>query len=427
MLGFMDRVEVDLIVNGAGQGGLATDIVSGRFTLEQRVGFDAGVLRPVIQTDGNRYCRIKTGHTVRNRKGSQDFVVNRAEGEQVPESKYIPLATLISNGTVPATFNAASLTHDTWQRIDKAVLRASRTRLSAWNDLMAANTFGGFDGMSVTGLIKDTMTDPGDAKIDMDGVADDLNDHPLFTPDILPLPIIHAGAAISMRRLAQSRNQGIPLDTTLIESSGRRVAETLEKMTIGTLDLSGNTIGSSTDFTNRGIYGFRTQPDRITKTDLTTPIGWTEGSSAQTLVNEILEMIELARAQNFFGPFVLYYSTHFDQFMSHDYFTLATSGASAPTMTVMQRIEQIRKIQRVAPLDLFSPATPELLLVQMTSDTVRAVNGMDFTTVQWSTDGGAQNLLRVMGIKVPDLRSQYVGQSTTATDRVCGIVHATIA
>lgn len=419
MPGFIDQAEIDLIVNGQGQGELAQNVASGRFTLEPKVGFDAGILRPVIQTDGHKYCKIKTGRFVVNKKGAVSYNENRPEGSQVPESRYIPLGTLINNGTVPFTYNASSLMHDTWQMIDRAVLRASRDRLAAWNDLMGANSFGGFDGMSITGLIKDTMTDPGDAKVDMDTLSDDFNDHPLFTPDILPLPIIHAGSSVSERRLAQSRNGGVPLDTTLIESSGRRCSETLEKMTIGMTDLSTLTIGSSTDFTRRGIYGFRTQPDRITKTDITA-----SGSFVpSTFVNEIIAMIELARAQKFFGPFVLYYSTSWDQFLARDYYAQVTAaGIINPTQTVLQRVEQIKKIQSVRSLDMFT-STDELLLVQMTSETVRAVNGMEFTTVQWTKDGGAQTMLRVMGIKVPDLRAQYVGQSTTT--RKCGIVHGT--
>lgn len=420
---FVDRAQVDLITNGVGRGDIAEGITSGRFTVENRVGFDAGLLRPVIQTDGKVYCKIKTGQKVRNKRGTTSFVENKAEGSQVAESRYIPVQTLVNRGMVPFTFNSTALPTDTWQMIDRAVLRASRDRLNAWNDLAAANTFGGFDGMAITGLIRDTMTDPGDAVIDLDTLSDDLNDAPLFTPDILPLPIIHAGATISQRRLAQSRNSGIPLDTTMIESSGRRVAETLEKMTIGTLDLKDFVIGDDTEFTNNGIYGYRTHPNRITKTDITTSASFVPS----TFLADVLAMIELARAQKFFGPFVLYYSTTWDQFLSRDYIFQSTAvGITDVSRTVLQRIEQIPKIARVASLDLFTSAN-ELLLVQLTSETVRAVNGMEFTTVQWIENGGAINNLRVLGIKVPDIRSQYVGQSTTAADRKAAVVHGTIA
>ncbi len=425
MSGFIDQAQVDLIVNGQGRGEIAQGITGGQFTLEHRVGFDPGILRPVIQNDGNRYCLIKTGRTVANKPGEAGYVANKKNGEQVPESRYIPLQTLINNGTIPFTFNTSALEHDTWQRIDRAVIRASRNRLNAWNDLAAANTYGGFDGMSITGLIKDTMTDPGSAKVDMETLSDDFSDHPLFTPDILPLPIIHAGASISQRRLAQSRNGGLPLDTTLIEAAGRRCSETLEKMTIGIEDFSTLTIGATEvpAFSNTGIYGFLTHPDNMGS------IPTAPGSfDPATLLSDVLAMIELMRAQNFFGPFVLYYGTAWDQHMSKDYYvsieTANGTGMAAPTQTMLQRLNQIQSISRIAMLDNLTGSTynDRLILVQMTSETVRAVNGMEFTTVQWTKDGGSQTMLRVLGIKVPDLRSQFVGTSTTVADRVCAVV-----
>ena len=425
MSGFIDQVEVDFIVNGAGQGEVARGVTGGQFTLEDRVGFDPGILRPIIQNDGNKYCLIKTGRMIANKPDSPGYVANKKNGEQVPESRYIPLRTLINNGTVPFTFNTQSLAHDTWQRIDRAVIRASRNRLNAWNDVAAAETFGGFDGMSITALIRDTMTDPGSAKVDMDTLSDDFNDHPLFTPDILPLPIIHSGATISQRRLAQSRNSGMPLDTVLIEAAGRRVAETLEKMTIGIEDFSGLKMGQAEvpAFTNKGIYGFLTHPDNMGS------IPTAPGSFvAATLLSDVLAMVELARAQNFYGPFVLYYGTAWDQHMSKDYTVqIATANGTAlaaPHQTMLQRLNQIQSISRIAMLDNLTGTdyNDRLILVQMTSETVRAVVGMEFTTVQWTKDGGAQTNLRVLGIKVPDLRSQYVGTSTTESDRVCAVV-----
>jgi len=409
MAGFVDLVEVDLIVNGRPEGRVATSMMNGQYETEARVGFDYGLLRPVVEGDGKKYLIVNTG-----RKDKEGKVVR----------KHVPLQTFINNGMVPFTFNASALPYQAWQRIDAAVLKASRDRLNAWNDLAAANTYGGFDGMAITGLLKDTMTDFGDAKVDMETLTDDMSDSGLYQPDILPLPIIHAGVVLPQRRLATSRNAGTPLDTTSIEQCGTRCSETLEKMTIGITDFSGVKIAQSQQvasadvFTNQGIYGFRTQGDRITKTDVTASASFV----AETFLNEVLAMIELARAQKIHGPFVLYYSTAWDQYLDRDYFVYKTSGGAAPSQTVRQRVTQIEKIQRVAMLDMFT-SSDELLLVQMTSETVRAVNGMEFVTVQWTEDGGAKIMLRVMGIKVPDLRSQYVGTSTSS--RKCGIVHGT--
>lgn len=401
MYGFTDRVEVDFVTNGRATGGPLAERMN-------QVSFDPGLLRPMVMDDGQKYCWVQNGRTKKNENGVM-----------VPDRDPVPLNRLIGNGMVPAVFNSSALPYHTWQRIDAAVVKASRDRLNAWNDLAAANTYGGFNGMAVTGIIKDTMTDSGDAKVSMDKLDNDLNDSPLFTPDILPLPIIHAGAEIGPRMLAMSRNSGMPLDTTVFEQCGRRCAETLEKMTIGVTDFSTLVIGASADFTNRGIYGFRTQPDRITKTDVT-GVG---SFVPSTFLADVIAMKELARAQRFYGPFVLYYSTNWDQYLARDYYTQVTAaGVVAATQTVMQRIQQIAGITRVAMLDYFT-STSELLLVQMSADTVRAVDGMDWTPIQYEKPGGTGVVYRVMGIKVPDLRSQYVGTSTTS--RKCGIVHGT--
>ena len=82
----------------------------------------------------------------------------------------------------------------------------------------------------------------------------------------------------------------------------------------------------------------------------------------------------------------------------------------------------IEGVTAVKQLD-FLTSTDVMILVQMTGDTVRAVNGMDIRTVQWPEKGGLQINFKVMACHVPDIRSQYVGTSTTS--RKAGVVHIT--
>ena len=398
---FIDTPTVDFLTNQGAEGPMAERL--------NQVNFDPGLMRPWIAPDGQRYCDVRTNRMVTNK-----------EGKEEPEIDVVPLQTLVNNGTVPHTYNTTALQKDVWERIDRSVLRASRDRLRAFADLRAAETYGGFNGMAITSLIRDTMTDPGEAKIDMDGISEPLGDRPLFTPDIIPLPVTHCGFYVSQRVLAQSRNSGTPIDTTMAEACGRRVAETIEKMTIGTLDLSSMVMGSSNTYANRGIYGFITQPDRITKTDITASGSFV----AETFVDEVLVMRDLAYAQKFYGPFILYTSTNWDQFLDRDYWVFESQGGAAPTRTVRDRVKRIEGIMDIRRLD-FLTDSDVLILVQMTSDTVRAINGMEVTTVQWDTRGGLQSNFQVMAIQVPDLRSKYIGTSVDADARVCGIVHGT--
>ena len=61
----------------------------------------------------------------------------------------------------------------------------------------------------------------------------------------------------------------------------------------------------------------------------------------------------------------------------------------------------------------------EVIMVQMTPDVIRAVIGMDMTTVRWETIGGMQLNFKVMAIHVPQVRADFLGQS--------GVAHGSVA
>ena len=110
-------------------------------------------------------------------------------------------------------------------------------------------------------------------------------------------------------------------------------------------------------------------------------------------------------------------SDHWDMYLDDDYVTgTAANGLTSPTSTLRRRIEAIEGIQGVRRLD-FLTTDYEFILVQMTSDVARAINGMGITTVQWESQGGMRRNFKVMAIQVPQLRADYNDN--------CGICHAT--
>lgn len=390
----------DFVLNGVSHGDVAQQLAGCRF--------DPGMLRPYFDEKGRKCVTINTGETKYNHE------TNQIE----PVRKKALISDLQARGINSPVFNVTSLRKDEWLMLDRVIQKAARQRLLAWSDLAAANTFGGFNGMSKMVLEHEVMTDPGEAIVDMDGITEGRTDEPRFTLEGLPLPITHSDFWFSSRRLAVSRNSGTPLDSTMGEAAGRRVAEMIEKVTIGTE--TGVTYGSSSDYGGTSkVYGYRNHPNVITKSDLTASASFVPG----TFVNEVLAMKELARAQNFFGPFVLYYSTSWDQYLDRDYVVgTAAQGYTTANRTVRQRVEMINGISKVQMLDFYT-STDELLLVQMTPDVARAVNGMDITTVQWESVGGMRLNFKVMAIMVPQIRYRFVGQSTST--KATGIVYGT--
>jgi len=346
---------LDFILNGQGSGEVADRLLEN--------GGDPCVLRPWRGKDKRHY--------VVNRVGTDD------EGKAIYK--------------VFLTNTPATLRKDEWIRFDDVVVRTARAELRLWNDLNAAGlTYGGFDGMGVTVIQHQSMTDAGSADLSMDGMRRAQRDRPHFDLVNLPLPIAHADFGFPTREILTSRNRGTPLDDTMVEQSTRKVSEIIERLTIGsypTYSYGGGT-----------IYGLINHPQRITKT-LTAPTtgGWTP----QKTVGEVLDMIQKLQDKFFNGPYGLYYSSNWTQYMDNDY-QVYYSGE-----TLRTRLAKIDGIQFIRKLDYLptTGATFRIVIVQLTSTVIQAVTGMRLTTLQWDSHGGMYKNFKVMGIMVPRLKA----------------------
>lgn len=385
---------VDYVMNGQGFGEVGSQLAGCHF--------DSNLLRPFIDNRGQKCVTINTGRTKYNEKTGRD--------EPVFEKALIK--DVVANGIQSPVFNATSLRKEEWLMLDRQVLKVARARLRAWSDLAAANSFS-VPGMSKMVLEHETMTDPGEAMVDMDGMTMGRTDSPIYQLQGLPLPITHSDFWFSSRRLAVSRNSGTPLDSTMAEVAGRRVAEMIERTLIGTTTGVTYGGGSSTPTYGRAstVFGYTNFTARLTKTGLTVPTG----SNGTTTVSQVLAALDQLKAANMFGPYMIYTSNDWDQFMDGDYIS---SGGNNPNQTLRDRLRKIQDVQDVRRLDFWTPSTPyQMIIVQMTPEVARAVNGMDITTVQWESKGGMQLNFKVMGIMVPQLRADANGN--------CGILHFT--
>lgn len=397
------------VQNGRGNGMVGETLNSLRY--------DPGLMQPYFNNHGERAVTVNTGRKLQDPKTKEFF----------NERKEVLVSNLMSQGIYSPVFNATSLRKEQWIQLDDAVLRAARQRLRAWADLSAKNSFGGFNAMAKETLEHETMSDPGEAMVDMDGLSEGRTDNPVFNLQGTPLPITHSDFYFSARKLAQSRNSGTPLETVQAEAAGRRVAEMIERTLIGTVtgylgrdsDHGYGTGGSGGTAGTRynQVYGYLNYPDRLTKTDLTDP---TDGDwTPETTLNEVIAMRQQLIDGRFYGPFMVYTSTDWDRYLDGDYYVVETSGAVAPTQTLRERLKKLDGIEDIRRLD-FLDATDNpftMIMVQMTPDVCQAVNGMDITTVQWESVGGMRLNFKVMSIQVPRLRSDYYGR--------CGILHAT--
>lgn len=390
------------------------------------VRFDPGLLRPYTE-NGEIWVDVTHGYeAATNEDGSPALNHNGMpvmrpiiEPQLVRERQARGLP--VCNGMY--VNNATTLRKDQWIMIDSLVRESIQARLRAYADLRAANTMGGFDGMATTILERELATDPGEAFADMDGLSEGRNFAHKFALQGLPLPITHSDFFIPSRFLAQSRAKGgPPADTMRIRAASRRCAELVEKTTIGVV--TGPTYGLSTDYLQTSkVYGYLNHPARTTKTDMTTPTG----ANPDVILTDLLQARELMYAKNIYGPFVWYHSTDYDQYLDNDYWAGdEADGPVAPSRTLRQRILQIEGISAVRRLDYLPsdthPFTSVLVDMSRDNDYVQAINGLEFTTVQWESKGGMQLNFKVMGIQVPYIKSAFLSGTTTETT---GIVHCT--
>lgn len=387
---------IDYVLNGQGFGvaGAALNVTN-RFTGR----FDPGLLRPFIETDpaspdrGRPCAEIQVGMTY-----------NAQTGRPEPKRKKYRIDYLQAQGVNSPVFNATTLTRDDWIEIDRAVERATRQRLTAYADLLAASRRGGFDAWAKMTLEYSAATDAGEAVKDMDATAPGRDDTPLSIIRSIPLPVIHSDFSFPQRLIDQSRAGGMPLDTEMVEQGTRRMWELVERTLIGTE--AGVTYGtrSTGPFPHTGTsteYGYTTFPYRVTKTDLTTPVG----TNPEAVVQDVMEMIETMYANGFFGPFVLYHSTAYSIWLNSDYFR---SGSTSAVRTVRERLMEVDGISDIRRLDYLTSGY-QLLLIDLNRGSFQAIDGMQPRTVQWNERGGMIQKFMTMMIQTQLLRAPYNG------------------
>lgn len=355
---------MDYILNGQGFGQVADRLIAANM--------DTNVLRPWLDKYGRSCVDVFDGY----------------DSNGKPKVK-----TMITNA--PAT-----LTKEAWQLLDETIIKVARQQLRVWGDVVGLGlTFNVPNGMGTTVLQHQTMTDSGEAAISMDGLRETNRDRVTYDLKNIPLPIIHSDFSFGLREILVSRSGG-GIDTTQAEQAARKCWEQVEKLIIGTA--SSYTYGGGT------IYGMTNLPQRLTSTmTLPTDPSW----SPQLFIEEFNGMIQDLEDLNFHGPYGVWYSNGWSQYMNGDYSATYKGG------TLRNRAAETDNVQFWRKADYLPNF--QIVISQLTSDVIQAVTGMEFRTLQWDTHGGLQKNFKIMGIKVPRLRY--------TSDNVTGLLHAVAA
>lgn len=342
---------------------------------EKLATYGVGGLRPFIGKDGNPYMTVYNGGNAKSPSSYKTIQVN-----------------------------SGTLRKDEWMHLDNAVLNVAKENLNGFQDIINRGlTVPLGDAMGTT--IFETTKRKGDLKADIsiDGRSKAQNNRPVYEPDFLPIPMIHADYQIGTRALNSSRKGGSPLDTVGAEDAARAVMTLREDMLFGTKKFK---FGGGT------IYSFLNHPNRLGNTGGTLMDWSLVGTTGDDIVNDVNAVMKSALlANNYGGPYVLYVPASIETKLDNDYSSAKGSN------TIRDRILKINNIVDVVTVD----ALPDenILLVQITSNVVRIVQGMGLTNIEWKSGDGFINYYKAMAIEVPQVRSDAKNQS--------GVYHGTFA
>jgi uncharacterized linocin/CFP29 family protein len=280
----------------------------------------------------------------------------------------------------------ATLRKDEWKQYDTAVLKIATERLVGVKYLMSKGLTYRTNGLGKTVLEYEDASDMEAAQVSMDGVTRGRSDRVEFDMNYLPLPITHSNFQLSIRTLNASRTTGESLDTTMAEMAARKVAEKTEEMLFtGQSDLL---------YASGGIYGLTTVSTRNTGS-LTA--NWDDSAaSGSTVLADVLAMKQASLDDKHYGPFVLFVPGNFETALDDEF--KANSDKSIRT-----RLSEIGSISDIIVADKLTD--DNVVLCELQPETIRMVEGLPLTTVEWQTHGDMLFHFKVMQILVPQPRA----------------------
>ena len=357
---------VDYILNGQASGGVASTLIQN--------GGDPRSLRPFIGRDGRTWLSVADGIDDKGKVKLKNVLARNANG---------------------------TLKYDEWKLIDQIVTKAAKAPLRVVGDVRSAGlNYNLPNGMAHTFLQYQNLSNITPATVSMTPARRSDFDRPVFDINGIPLPVVHKDFMLDTRQLLASKQGNMPLDTTMIEASAREVAEVTEKLFLGTY--------GTYAFGGGTLYGLTNFPSRLTKT-MTAPTGTNESVT----LTEVLDMVQKSQDALHYGPWVLYVSPNWGKYLDDDYIL---TGGNVATMTLRERLAKIDGISAVRTAYFLTGYT--MVLVQMTSDVIQAVNGMEIQTVQWEEKGGFEVHFKVIGMTLPRVRADFNGNA--------GIVHGSV-
>lgn len=333
-------------------------------------------------TDINGVCKSRP---FIDADGKSKISVYKGTGDYKDSKNY---KTLQTNAT-------AIFTPEEWTEIDKtlrevAAARATNIKLLKDKGLVynLSNPFAAEEYKYLK------IADGHDADVSMNFKTERDKDKQAVKPGTVPIPIISWLWDFDIRDLQMSRTYGRNLDLQGGKVGARKIAEKLEKMLFG---------AEKTVFDDKILYSIPTFPDK----NVGSISDWSNTSTTTaTIIANVLNLKKLSIIAKHYGPWILFISNDFESRMDDDFLPGASTYSN---LTVKERILKIGGIMDVIVSDFLPSKTAAL--VQMSTDTIELVNGLELTTVQWENKGNIMFTMLSFVVQSVVLKSDFNGNS----------------
>jgi hypothetical protein len=304
---------------------------------------------------------------------------------------------------IRSNINMAALPKRAWEMVDETIERVAKTELLGIADLNRTPgvpvNFNGMSASTYTMYRASEMT-PAHMAMSPDtrGEADILD----FDSLSVPLPVTVKDFWVNTKQVSMAATEGVSLATYATEEATYQVSWELEDTLFnGNFKAAGSNVWGYTTFPSRQTYSITTS--------------WST-ADPEDIFADVNAMVTQSMNHNHYGPWVLYIPWEYSARLNEDY----TVGAVPyPTgVTIGDRIMRIPNLQKIEVSKHL--ANNNVVLVEMSQRTVKLLNGIGMTAIDWEPPGSPNwnHNFKVITMAVPLLIADYQGQ--------CGIVHGSV-
>lgn len=324
-----------------------------------------------------------------------------------------PVAKQLMSGVSLSDYRTlASLPKRAWDEVDATIMRVAKDQMPGIADLnRAPGVAMTFNGMSASTYTMWRASKMSAAHVSMTPDTRGESDILDFDSISVPLPVTVKDFWVNTKQVAMASTEGVSLATYATEEATYQVANLVEaNLFNGDYTAAGSVLSGYTTYGDRNLYTLAGDWGTI---------------DPDLILADVNNMVHLSMKANHFGPWILYIPWKFASRLNLDYLLPSGVTTTSPSTDIRGRVMMINGLQNITVSKHLVSAsdTPvpgeidNVVLVEMSPRTVRLLNGITMTAIDWEPPGSPNwnHNFKVITMTVPMLLSDYDGQ--------CGIVH----